>query len=174
MRVAAVLLLTALVTTGAGCGGKKEAATTTTTARPSTSAPTTQGPTTTLDDAGYSAFAAKLQAEITAAGSDPCKVEAVLMELSSGAGTPANPQQLKLAIDLTQQMLTTLANAAPASLATEAQAVREAGPKLTAAAQANGYSLEWFHSQAAQTAFGPTFFSSFGKIQSATAKDCKN
>jgi hypothetical protein len=164
-----------MAATGAGCGGKKDASATTTTVKTSTtSSVTTEGPTTTLTDAEYAAFAARLQSDITAAGSDPCKVQVVLKELSSGSRAPATPQQLKVAVELVSQMLTKLADSAPASLATEAQAVREAGPRFAGAAQANGYSIDWFHSSAAQSAFGPSFFNSFGSIQAATSKECKN
>lgn len=175
-RTTTKMLMTTLLVVGltfgaAACGGKDEAATTTT-AKSDSTVPDTLATTTTLNDADYAAFAAEMERKMNDAGTDPCKIQKVLTGISGGSGTPSTPEQLKLAVGLTQQLLDRFADAAPSSLAAEAKAVREGGPMLAAAAEANGYSLEWFSSVEAQQAFGPTFFGAFGKIQTAIAAEC--
>jgi hypothetical protein len=169
--LATALLVAGLTLSAAACGSKDEPATTTT-AKSGSSTTEPLATTTTLDDAGYAAFAAEMKRKLNDAGTDPCKIQKAITGISGGAGTPATPEQLKLAVGLTQQMLNRYADAAPPSLAAEAKAVREGGPMLAAAAEANGYSLDWFSSVEAQQAFGPEFFGSFGKIQTAFAEKC--
>jgi len=171
--IATALLVAGLSLTAAACGGKDESATTTT-AKPGTTTPQTLATTTTLDNAGYEAFAKKMKGQISAAGNDQCKLEPLFMELSSGDGTaPANPEQVKLAVGLTVQLFNAVAASAGPSRAKEAADIKSGSAEVAAAAEKNGYSLEWIRSPESSTSFGPTFVQSLGAIRTDILKNCK-
>ena len=170
--IAAALLVAGLTLSAAACGGKDEAATTTT-AKPGSTVPDTLATTTTLNDSAYDKFATGMEAKIKAAGTDQCKIDPLFAELSAGEGTsPANPQQVKKAVALTVELFNSMANSAGPARAKEAADIKANGELITAAAEKNGYTVEWIRSPDSSNAFSPTFATSLSAIRTDILKSC--
>ena len=176
-RTTTKMLTTALLVAGlalgaAACGGKDEAATTTT-AKSGSSTTQPLATTTTLNNSAYDAFATEMAAKIKAAGTDQCKIDPLFMELSAGKGTsPANPQQVEKAVDLTVDLFNAMANSAGPARAKEAADIKANSELITAAAEKNGYSVEWIRSSDASSAFTPTFATSLAAVRADILKNC--
>lgn len=170
--IATALLVAGLTLSAAACGGKDEAATTTT-AKPGSSTTQPLATTTTLNDSAYDKFASSMTAKIKAAGTDQCKIDPLFMEMSAGEGTaPANPQQVKKAVVLTVQLFNSMANSAGPSRAKEAADIKANGELITAAAEKNGYTVEWLRSPESSSAFTPTFATSLAAVRTDILKNC--
>ncbi len=171
-KLLAAALVLGLALTTAACGGKDDAAPTTT-AQSGSTVPDTVATTTTLDDSDYAKFAAQLDAKLTAAGTDQCKLEPLFMELSAGTGTaPATPQQVEQAVGLTVDLFNALAASAGPARAKEAQDVRNGAEQITAAAKQNNYSVEWIRSPDASNTFSQDFVTSLAAIRADVLKNC--
>ena len=176
-RTTTTMLATALLDAGltfsaAACGSKDEAATTTT-AKSGSSTTEPLATTTTLDDSAYDKFATSMAAKIKAAGTDQCKIDPLFMELSAGKGTsPANPEQVEKAVGLTVDLFNSMAASAGPSRAKEAADIRANSELITAAAEKNGYSVEWLRSPDSSSAFSPTFATSLAAVRAAILKNC--
>lgn len=176
-RTTTKMLTTALLVAGlalgaAACGGKDEAATTTT-AKSGSSTTQPLATTTTLNNSAYDAFATEMAAKIKAAGTDQCKIDPLFMELSAGKGTsPANPQQVEKAVNLTVDLFNAMANSAAPNRAKEVADIKANTGLITAAAEKNGYSVEWIRSPDASNAFTPTFATSLAAVRADILKAC--
>ena len=170
--IATALLVVGLTLGTAACGGKDDAATTTT-AKSGSTVPDTLATTTTLNDSAYDKFAREMAAKITAAGTDQCKIDPLFMELSAGQGTsPANPQQVEKAVNLTVDLFNAMANSAGPARAKEAADIKANSELITAAAEKNGYSVEWIRSSDASSAFTPSFATSLAAVRADILKNC--
>jgi len=95
------------------------------------------------------------------------------MELSAGKGTsPANPEQVEKAVGLTVDLFNSMAASAGPSRAKEAADIRANSELITAAAEKNGYSVEWLRSPDSSSAFSPTFATSLAAVRADILKNC--
>ena len=167
--LATAVLVAGLALGAAACGGKDEAATTTT----AKSAPTSLATTTTLNDSAYDKFATGMEAKITAAGTDQCKLDPLFMEMSTGEGTaPANPQQVEKAVGLTVQLFNSMAASAGPNRTKEAADIRTGAQQITAAAKKAGYTVEWLRSPAPSQVFSQSFQMSLAAVRNDMLKAC--
>lgn len=170
--LATALLVVGLTLGAAACGGKDEAATTTT-AKSGSTVPDTLATTTTLNNSAYDDFATEMAAKIKAAGTDQCKIDPLFMELSAGKGTsPANPEQVKKAVNLTVQLFNAMAASAGPTRTKEAADIQANSKLITAAAEKNGYSVEWIRSPDSSSAFTPSFATSLAAVRTDILKNC--
>ena len=170
--LATALLVAGLTFSAAACGSKDGAATTTT-AKSGSSTTEPLATTTTLNDSAYDKFATSMAAKIKAAGTDQCKIDPLFMELSAGEGTsPATPQQVEKAVNLTVQLFDAMAASAGPARAKEAADIKAGGEQITEAAEKNGYSVEWIRSPDASSAFSPTFATSLAAVRTDILKNC--
>lgn len=132
-RSATAILLVGVL--GPACsGGDGSAAGPTTTRAPQPSTSLTAPPTS-LDDAGFDQLVAERRAVVDAAGDDPCRL---LMALASSSLVPANPDQARIAVAFTTDLIRRLAEV-PRLPEPTAATLRGVAERLPQEAEAAGY-----------------------------------
>jgi len=169
-----VALLAALTLVAGACGDSKDSAskktTTTTAAKKSTT--TGDGPTTTVSAKDYAAALDGAQQQLDAAKGDPCAIVAVFDSLN-GLPDPTDEAEGKQAVTFLANLLTTVADTAPAGSEAQAAAIRTAATGLQSEAEAAGYSQEFLAGTDTPKALDtPEFKSAMTDFQTKTTAQC--
>jgi hypothetical protein len=140
--LAALVAVLAASLLGAGCGSDDEAdgddgATTSS----ETTTPETVPPVT-VSDADFEAVVTSLDALITSAAGDPCKLADAFGQAGS-LPTPTNETQTRQGTEVVAQLFITAAATPPAGAEADATVLDRAGQDLLAEGEANGWDPDW-------------------------------
>jgi hypothetical protein len=141
LAAALVAVVATAALLGAGCASDEEADGDDATTSSTTSAPETVPPVT-VSDAEFEAAVTSLDAVITSAAGDPCK----LIEAFGQAGTlptPTNPTQTRLGTEAVADLFIAAAATPPAGSEADAPVLDRAGQDLLAEGAANNWDPEW-------------------------------
>lgn len=185
--LAGALMVVALLTATTACGNDSDVAkSTSTTAKPAassttagdsagSSAPdTTTGEDTTETTVARTAFAdsiGRLNSDLDAAKGDACKLFA-LFDSTATVEDPSDKAESEQAIAYVVRLLNAVADAAPASLSTEADAIRATAKKVQDQAAAAGYDPAFLSSEKFTAFDDPAFNTAMQKFSEQISSEC--
>ena len=150
LRLLGIVTLLAVVPAGlASCGSDSTSTSTTasttteakatTTEETTTTEATSGGETTTIvNGTSFGDSMPSLEADLAAAGTDPCALSKVFDKLDS-SGNPTTADEVKLGTAFIVKLFTAIADAAPAAMSAQAAAIRDAASKFEGDAAAVNY-----------------------------------
>lgn len=151
-RAIGALMIASLALFASACSSDSDSSSakkTTTTAKGDSSKGDTSTTAAPLSDADYTAKVAEISAAITGAGTDLCALSSVTTQ---GPPEPTTTAQVKSAVGLYALLLNSVASSFPAESAAKGEALKTAATTLQSDAEAAGYPVDFFTSEAGTAA----------------------